>query len=63
MFNLPVFKTVWAKAVERAVVVAVAAGLTDLLNNANASWVAKGGVVYFALKTLVDLLNKNIPNT
>lgn len=57
--NLPTPKTVVGKLILRVAVVALVAGLGYLLNQPE---VAVGGVYYFAIKTLYDFLNSNVPN-
>lgn len=59
MFNFPVPKTTLGKAAERAVVIAVVAGLGYLLQDPA---VGQGGLAYFIVKTIYDLLNSNIKN-
>lgn len=57
MFNLPTPQTVLGKAVMRALLICVAAIIAAVLQN-----VSVAPFVYFGLKTVLDLLNSNIPN-
>lgn len=55
--QLPAPKTTLNRAIERAVLLGVAAAGTSLLTSVKWS-----PLVYFVLKTGLDWLNKNIPN-
>jgi hypothetical protein len=57
MFNLPTPQTALGKAAERAILVCVATIIAAVLQDAKI-----GPVVYFALKTTLDVLNSNINN-
>jgi hypothetical protein len=61
MFNLPTPHNALGRAIERFFLIAVAAGVTDYMTHASTG--AKTGAAYFALKTFLDILNSNIPNT
>lgn len=58
--KLPNPKTVLGRAVERFILIAVSAGATDLAVHSSATF--KAGAAYLVLKTLLDLVNKQIPN-
>lgn len=58
--KLPNPKTVLGRAVERFVLIAVSSGLTDLVVHSSATF--KAGGAYLVLKTVLDLVNKEIPN-
>ena len=60
--NLPKPTTALDRAIERLVFIALAAAGSDWLGHVNAGTGAKVGASYFILKTLVDLLNQNVPN-
>jgi len=57
--KLPTPKTALGKAAYRAVLVAVVAGIGVLLKDPS---VGQGGILYFALKTVLDVLNSQVPN-
>lgn len=57
--NLPSPQTSLGKAIERAIFVAVIAGIGAYLKDPS---VTGGGVMYFGIKTIYDLLNSNIKN-
>jgi hypothetical protein len=61
MISLPVPKTALGRAAERFMFVGLSAGITDVLTNSSAS--LKAGTLYFVLKTALDFVNKNVPNT
>lgn len=57
--KLPTPQTALGKAAMRAVLVAVVAGIGYLTQDPA---VAQGGLLYFVLKTTLDVLNSNVPN-
>lgn len=57
--NLPSPQTSLGKAIERAIFVAVIAGIGAYLKDPS---VTGGGVMYFGIKTIYDLLNSNVKN-
>jgi hypothetical protein len=61
-FNLPKPNSALDRAIERLLFIALAAAGSDWLGHVNAGNGAKVGGIYFAIKTLVDLLNRNVPN-
>lgn len=60
--NLPTPKTVVGKAVERLFLVALVAVLADVVAHQSLGNSGPALTGYFVLKTLVDLLNKNLSN-
>lgn len=57
--KLPSPQTSLGKAIERAIFVAVIAGIGAYLKDPS---VTGGGVMYFGIKTIYDLLNSNVKN-
>ena len=57
--NIPTPQTALGKAAVRALLVAVVAAIGYLVQDPA---VAQGGLLYFVLKTVLDVLNSNVPN-
>jgi hypothetical protein len=57
--SIPQPTTALGKAIERAVFVALVAGLGAILKDPS---VTGGGLMYFGLKTIYDLVNPSIKN-
>lgn len=57
MFNLPTPSTTIGRLVERAILTALAILIGGLISEVKLS-----PVIYFALKSALDIINKNIPN-
>lgn len=57
--KFPVPTTALGKAASRAVLVAIVAGISFFLQDPA---VAQGGLIYFVLSTVKDVLNSNINN-
>lgn len=57
--KLPNPQTTLGKAVQRAIFVAIVAGIGAYLKDTS---VGQGGVMYFGIKTIYDLLNSNVKN-
>lgn len=60
--NLPHPQTVLSRAVERLFLVALVAALADVITHQALGQSGPALTTYFVLKTVVDLLNRNIPN-
>lgn len=57
--KFPVPKTTLGRAASRAILVAIVAGISYFMQDAS---VAQGGLIYFLLSTVKDLINSNIAN-
>jgi len=57
--NLPTPRTAVGKMAYRASIVAVIAGLGYVLKDPS---IGQGGLAYFVIKSIIDLLNSNIQN-
>lgn len=57
--NVPTPQTALGKAAVRALLVAVVAAIGYLVQDPA---VAQGGLLYFVLKTVLDVLDSNVPN-
>lgn len=57
--KFPVSNTALGRAASRAVLVAIVAGISYLMQDPS---VAQGGLIYFLLSTSKDILNANLVN-